>query len=291
MNNYNYKIANLNLSICGGSTAELTDKLQGFDLFRTQNTEQSDIIIKTDCNSIRETEYNNAEVLIEFTVETTTHTLSKFGEKLFFELRNKEDYSVLLCHNKNTNIIEMESCNDKFMLRFMLWAAYTMVAMRKGVMPIHASTIVFENKCLLFLGKSGAGKSTHSQQWLKHISGSFLLNDDSPMLRINGDKLFAYGTPWSGKTPCYKNKKYEIKSLINIIQHTENEIKKLSDLASIASVYSSFPTMFFTDEFYIDYMSDMVSVVVESVPIYTLKCLPNADAAITVCNKLYKHTL
>ena len=57
----------------------------------------------------------------------------------------------------------------------------------------------------MLLGKSGTGKSTHSRLWLKYIPDTKLLNDDNPAVRImDNNTIMIYGTPWSGKTPCYK---------------------------------------------------------------------------------------
>jgi hypothetical protein len=50
---------------------------------------------------------------------------------------------------------------------------------------IHASVIIHENQAVLFLGESGTGKSTHTRLWLENIPGTRLLNDDSPILRLD----------------------------------------------------------------------------------------------------------
>ena len=71
---------------------------------------------------------------------------------------------------------------------------------------VHASCVRFEGKAYLFLGKSGTGKSTHSRMWLDALEGVELMNDDHPVIRIGSDgHPVAYGSPWSGKTRCYKD--------------------------------------------------------------------------------------
>ena len=68
----------------------------------------------------------------------------------------------------------------------------------------HASVVSCHGKAYMFLGPSGTGKSTHSQLWIKHIEGSRLINDDNPVVRLQDDgRVMVYGSPWSGKTPCY----------------------------------------------------------------------------------------
>lgn len=109
---------------------------------------------------------------------------------------------------------------------------------------MHAS--VTENKgfAYLFLGKSGTGKSTHSSLWLKYIANSELLNDDNPAVRCFPDgRIIVYGTPWSGKTPCYRNKSLPVGAFVRLQQHPQNEIQEEPKIKAFASILSSCSTM------------------------------------------------
>ena len=55
---------------------------------------------------------------------------------------------------------------------------------RKDTLAIHSSCIVYRDKAVLFLGESGTGKSTHTRLWRENIPEAVLLNDDSPMIRV-----------------------------------------------------------------------------------------------------------
>ena len=95
-------------------------------------------------------------------------------------------------------------------------------------------------KVIFSLGKSGTGKSTHSSLWLKHIPGTELLNDDNPILRLMPDGTArVYGSPWSGKTPCYKNKDVPAGAVVRIRQAPFNKIERLSAIQSYASLMAS----------------------------------------------------
>ena len=78
--------------------------------------------------------------------------------------------------------------------------AFSFSSAQMGVLLMHASVIMHQNKGYLFLGKSGTGKAHNTQLWLRWIEGSELLNDDNPAVRLmpNGEVL-VFGTPWSGK--------------------------------------------------------------------------------------------
>lgn len=165
------------------------------------------------------------------------------------------------------------------LLRFACWMAYGVATVPFQTVAIHTSTIVCEGKAVLFLGESGTGKSTHTRLWREHIEGAFLLNDDSPIIRIIDGKPWVYGSPWSGKTPCYKNESYPLAACVRLSQAPYNQIKKLSIAQGYGALHPSCPPNFaYSDELY-DYISDFLGSLLSAVPVYHLACLPDAAAA------------
>lgn len=93
---------------------------------------------------------------------------------------------------------------------------------------IHASSVAVGQSAAVFTGPSGIGKSTHSRLWLRHVSGSHLLNDDQPALRIMPDgDIYVYGTPWSGKTRCYRNECAKLRAIFRMRQACANKSVRL----------------------------------------------------------------
>ena len=144
--------------------------------------------------------------------------------------------------------------------------------------------IANEGKGYLFLGKSGTGKSTHSSLWLKHIPGTELLNDDNPILRLMEDGTArVYGSPWSGKTPCYKNMEVPAGAVVRIRQAPYNKIERLSGIQAYASLMasaSSFRPFRELAEGWHRTLEGLVAVL----PCYVLDCLPD-QAAAELCYK------
>jgi len=104
---------------------------------------------------------------------------------------------------------------------------------------MHSSTVVLEGKGYMFLGKSGTGKSTHSRLWIKEF-GAELLNDDNPVARMEEDGSFrVYGTPWSGKTPCYRNASFPLEALVRLEQGETNNFKRLYKVKAWAEIFPS----------------------------------------------------
>jgi len=154
----------------------------------------------------------------------------------------------------------------------------------RQTLEMHASVVCKDGKGYLFLGKSGAGKSTHSRQWLKYISGTHLVNDDNPIVRVGEDGVVkVYGSPWSGKTPCYRNEEYPVGAFVRIRQFPENRIKKLGIVENYALIYSS-SSGFKADPAMADGLHETLEKVVLSVPGYVLDCTPDEQAA-KVCSE------
>lgn len=188
-----------------------------------------------------------------------------------------EELSLWLDESKRT--ASFKGNYNLRLLRFACWIAYGVATLPFQTVAVHTSTIVCEGKATLFLGESGTGKSTHTRLWREHIAGAFLLNDDSPILRIIDGKPWVYGSPWSGKTPCYKNERYPLAACVRLSQAPYNRIKKLSIAQGYGSLHPSCPPNFaYSDELY-DYISDFLGSLLSAVPVYHLACLPDAAAA------------
>lgn len=152
-----------------------------------------------------------------------------------------------------------------------------------GTLEMHSSTVVKDGRAFMFLGKSGTGKSTHSRMWLENLEGVTLLNDDNPVIRIWDDgRAIVYGTPWSGKTPCYKNESAPIGGIVRIRQYPENRIARLGLMEAYASILSSSSGLRAVRTM-ADGLHESIAALVSTVPCYVLDCLPDGDAA-RVCH-------
>ena len=162
--------------------------------------------------------------------------------------------------------------NNALMLLFAFAAA------PHAALEMHASVVTHSGRGFLFLGKSGTGKSTHTRLWLEHISGTELLNDDNPVLRIVDGVARVYGSPWSGKTPCYKAQDAPIGAIVRLSQAPQNRIERLSTVQAYASVMASC-SGFRPIRTLADAQHETLSQIAQLVPCYHLDCLPDADAA------------
>ncbi len=181
---------------------------------------------------------------------------------------------------KDRGILEHTAFSNAVMLLYALSSA------RFNTLELHSSVVVNNGRAYLFMGHSGAGKSTHSQLWIKHIEGSELLNDDNPVLRVHDDgSIICYGSPWSGKTPCYRNASAPVAAVVYIVQAPHNHISRLSNLDAYSRFLSSC-SGFRCDPDVADGLHASFEKVILGIPFYQLECLPDADAAQTCANNV-----
>lgn len=172
----------------------------------------------------------------------------------------------------------------KFSVERVMTLMFIMATSYKNTLMMHASVTIHAGKGYLFLGKSGTGKSTHSRLWINNIEGCELLNDDHPALRVeDSGEVRVYGTPWSGKTPCYRNISVPVGAIVDLHQAKKNEIRRLSVPEAYAATYVSYGGMRFDRE-QANCLHATNSLIVSLVPCFRLDCLPNAEAAF-LCHK------
>ena len=167
--------------------------------------------------------------------------------------------------------------NNALMVMFALSTANSQTAL------FHSSVISYEERAYMFLGKSGTGKSTHSSLWLKHIVDTALVNDDNPVVRRMPDGFYVFGSPWSGKTPCYRNVRYRLGGLVQLSQAPYNAIRRLRPLEAYAALMPSISGKRW-DRQVAEGLHQTEDLLVTEVPVWHLECLPD-EAAARVCKE------
>ena len=143
----------------------------------------------------------------------------------------------------------------------------------------HAAAICLDGAGYLFLGKSGTGKSTHARLWINHIPHTELLNDDNPVVRIhNQGEIRVYGSPWSGKTPCYRQKSAPLKGIVKLGQADHNVMNRLSIIEAYSVIAPSVSGMRWDDKIS-DCLHETESKLALMIPVWHLDCLPDKEAA------------
>ena len=170
-----------------------------------------------------------------------------------------------------------------FQVNTSLMIQYTFATAGLGTLLLHASVTRYEGRGNLFFGVSGTGKSTHSRLWHEFVPGSDLMNDDNPVIRYEDGRFLVYGSPWSGKTLCYRNVVAPVNALVRLEQFPENRIARLEPLQAYASVIAAVSTIRWNHDI-MSLLIPTIERVAMTVPCFQLRCRPDEEA-VQVCKQ------
>ncbi|MCM0315697.1 hypothetical protein [Bacteroides fragilis] len=196
-------------------------------------------------------------------------------------LHISDDFHSAQALLSGSDVERLHGLNSALMLCYLLAVAPL------DTLLLHASAVLNKGKAYLFLGRSGTGKSTHSRLWIQAIADTRLLNDDHPIVRIDSQgNAIAYGSPWSGKTPCYQNESAPVAGIVRIKQAPLNRIRCLSAVESYASLFTSTAGIPWEKRL-ADNKDRTLQKIIASVPCFLLECLPD-EAAARLCAALLR---
>lgn len=217
---------------------------------------------------------------------TLVYQLEQGGYQYIIRDLNGSNCCLLICNDDFSNCqcaLNGNWCMRTFGLNNALMLVFAFAGAAKGALLVHASTIMKGDYGYPFIAESGTGKSTHTSLWLRFIDDCSLMNDDNPVIRIEDGTPYIYGSPWSGKTPCYRNVRALLGAVTRIERAPKNSIERLPVVKAFASVLPSCSTMMWDKSIY-DHVCNAVTRIIETTPVYTLHCLPDAEAA-QICHQ------
>lgn len=199
------------------------------------------------------------------------------GDEYFMHASSNWNFVTLSANCKSENC-PLSVINKFLMLTFIYASSFYKTVL------LHASSVRIGMDAVAFIGNSGVGKSTHSRLWLKQFEDAELINDDQPAVRVFGDSTVRiYGTPWSGKTHCYKSVYANLRGIIGMKQAKENIIIGLSPLQLLAELFASCSMMKSDTYTFRNIVSTIVDIS-SSVRGFILENKPELQAALLAYN-------
>lgn len=182
-----------------------------------------------------------------------------------------EDEIVKQKHKRFPQLTE-----DECRYMWMGEAFYKQLLLHDGLL-MHASCIERDGKAYLFSAKSGTGKSTHTKLWMRHFGDCRMINDDKPAVRRMNGTFYACGTPFSGKDDASENIQVPIRAIVFLERAKENSIEKITAQQAIPLFLSQ--TLRPPQKEMMLKMLDILGALLESVPVFLLKCNMDLEAA------------
>jgi len=128
----------------------------------------------------------------------------------------------------------------------------------------------------LFLGHSGAGKSTTTMLW-KSLRDPQILSDDRIILRLHHGELWMYGTPWHGEAAFALPGSAPIRRIFILEHGDQHKITPLTPSRAVGELFARcFPP--FHNARALERTVEFLECILDAVPVYQFQFVPNAAA-------------
>lgn len=201
------------------------------------------------------------------------------GKKLIVEdgIAGNEDYTVIDTENRShIRIYVALSANEYYNIASSM--AFPSILPAFNRFFIHASFIRVQGSGILFTAPSGTGKSTQASLW-ERLRGADILNGDKTLLHCpgHGGQRYAFGSPWAGSSGIFRDEKAPLRALVVLRQAPQNSIERMQPFAAFKQLFSQSGVPLFDAEL-LAKSTEMLEQLVNEVPVFLLKCLPDEGA-------------
>ena len=141
----------------------------------------------------------------------------------------------------------------------------------------HAAVVRHDGRADAFSARRGTGKTTHAELWRRVFPlQAEILNGDKPILRIQGGRFWAFGTPWCGKEGRQMNVGCPLQAVCFLEQGRENRIETSPVADTVARMLDA--TVYAEEAALRDRLATLIGRAVRVTPAYRLYCRPDEEA-------------
>ena len=165
---------------------------------------------------------------------------------------------------------------DAYFMKPALETLFYNICLKHGGLVLHATAIEWMGAGIVFSAPSGTGKSTHADMWVERLGATYI-NGDRPLLMIEDDETFAYGTAWSGSAGIYINTRAPLAALVFLEQYPVNMIHALNPSETLKYML---PRCFlpYHDRGLMGSAMDNIEAITARTDCWRLRCLPDEGA-------------
>ena len=156
-------------------------------------------------------------------------------------------------------------------------AAFCRNIVQHGRFFLHASAVVYEGEAYLFSAPSGTGKSTHTAFWQKLFPGSYILNDDKPVICPQQGRITAWGTPFAGKTDLQVNREVPLRGICFLRKGNIPQLRQVTEDEALALMLNNTYRPGSSEG--MNRLLDMIEQTVTQIHVYEMSCTREPQAA------------
>lgn len=235
-------------------------------------------VVKNKRTRIKTVDTGNGNIIVDRTNSGYQFIIKDIKGNNCCLLITNNEFSMCKCALNGNYEMRSFGLNNAIMIIF------AFASCKHNALLLHASLVRQNDYGYAFIAKSGTGKSTQVSLWLRHLQGCDLMNDDNPIVRMINGTPWIYGSPWSGKTPCYRNTKVRLGAITQIDRALVNSVERLNPIDALVNFIPACSSIKW-DEYIYDEIIRNIAQIIETTPFYMLHCLPNREAAV-ICNKV-----
>ncbi|MCS6907752.1 MAG: hypothetical protein RML93_07720 [Anaerolineales bacterium] len=186
---------------------------------------------------------------------------------------DQSGYQGVVDWRARTAYLSLGVKNPLFGVDYFLRLVGALAAESIGGLMVHAAGVEREGKAYLFLGHSGAGKTTTA----RNSPPGSVLNDDLIVLYRSGERWFAAATPFHNPT---QNRPRQgcapLAVLLYLVKDVRVYLEPTSSAHALAEMLACIPILTL-EPFYAKSFLERCQDILRSVPYYRLHLLPDAS--------------
>ena len=225
--------------------------------------------------------YQIAGVVMRVSVQNT-YTLDMFKKYEYFGNEPfVEEINLSFEEFKNdcNNLPDFPECYVENLA--LLKKIMKVLILNHNAMLFHGSSICYNGNAFIFTAPSGTGKSTHTRLLKELLKDKVeYINDDKPIIKLEGENVMVYGSPWNGKHELGDNISAPLKAICLVTRGENNIIIKIPKLNMLKFLFEQ--AMGFDDSETAEKVLDVISKIIEKTNFYMLSC--NMDISAAECS-------
>lgn len=148
--------------------------------------------------------------------------------------------------------------------------------LERNHLVLHSSVVDTGKGAILFTAASGTGKSTQAKLWETYANG-VIINGDRCCVGLSQGIPTVFGVPMAGTSGISKNVSLPIRALVALGQAPENNLRQLRGAEALLNIgFCSVIDRW--DPRQHQTSMDILSQIMETVPVFSLQCRPDMGA-------------